>query len=94
MSFTTNLTSQGVIGAEKGTLAIMVGGSKTSFDRSVPVLQSMARKVTCCGDLGAGLAAKISTKYSVPPKVDSATVTDRGHLSRSTVSYSASPCLA
>ncbi|RSL78434.1 hypothetical protein CEP51_008199 [Fusarium floridanum] len=52
--------SGGVMGAEKGTLAIMVGGSKTSYDRSVPVLQSMARKVTYCGDLGAGLAAKIS----------------------------------
>ncbi|WAO91760.1 Hypothetical protein NCS54_00924200 [Fusarium falciforme] len=52
--------SGGVIGAEKGTLAIMVGGSKTSYHRSVPVLQSMARKVTYCGDLGAGLAAKIS----------------------------------
>ncbi|KAF5609022.1 3-hydroxyisobutyrate dehydrogenase [Fusarium pseudoanthophilum] len=52
--------SGGVIGAEKGTLAIMVGGSKTSYDRSVPVLQAMARKVTYCGDLGAGLAAKIS----------------------------------
>ncbi|KAK8093151.1 uncharacterized protein PG998_014552 [Apiospora kogelbergensis] len=52
--------SGGVVGAEKGTLAIMVGGSKSSFDRSLPVLQSMARKVTYCGDLGAGLAAKIS----------------------------------
>ncbi|CAI6236976.1 unnamed protein product [Periconia digitata] len=50
----------GVVGAEKGTLAIMVGGSKSSFDRAVPVLESMARKVTYCGDLGAGLAAKIS----------------------------------
>ncbi|KAH7219708.1 3-hydroxyisobutyrate dehydrogenase [Fusarium oxysporum] len=52
--------SGGVIGAEKGTLVIMVGGSKTSYYRSVPVLQAMARKVTYCGDLGAGLAAKIS----------------------------------
>ncbi|UPL02462.1 hypothetical protein LCI18_013396 [Fusarium solani-melongenae] len=58
--------SGGVVGAEKGTLAIMVGGSKTSFDRSVPVLQSMARKVTYCGDLGAGLAAKISNKLMKP----------------------------
>lgn len=40
----------------------MVGGAKSSFDRSLPVLQSMARKVTYCGDLGAGLAAKISNK--------------------------------
>ncbi|EXA30933.1 hypothetical protein FOVG_17710 [Fusarium oxysporum f. sp. pisi HDV247] len=52
--------SGGVVGAEKGTLAIMVGGSKTSFNKSVPVLQSMSRKVTYCGDLGAGLAAKIA----------------------------------
>ncbi|KAG9508354.1 hypothetical protein J7337_001918 [Fusarium musae] len=37
--------SGGVIGAEKGTLAIMVGGSMTSYDRSVPVLQAMARKI-------------------------------------------------
>jgi 3-hydroxyisobutyrate dehydrogenase len=53
----------GVIGAEKGTLAIMVGGSKSSFDRAVPVLECMSRKVTHCGDLGAGLAAKIANKY-------------------------------
>ena len=50
------------MGAEKGTLAIMVGGSKVSFDKSLPVLQSMSRKVTYCGDLGAGLAAKIANK--------------------------------
>ncbi|KAK1993399.1 3-hydroxyisobutyrate dehydrogenase [Colletotrichum falcatum] len=52
--------SGGVVGAKNGTLAIMVGGDKTSFTRSVPVLQSMGRKVTYCGDLGAGLAAKIA----------------------------------
>ncbi|CEJ61030.1 Putative 3-hydroxyisobutyrate dehydrogenase, mitochondrial [Penicillium brasilianum] len=52
--------SGGVIGAKNGTLAIMVGGDKASFDHSLPVLQSMGRKVTHCGDLGAGLAAKIS----------------------------------
>lgn len=69
----------GVIGAEKGTLAIMVGGSKTSYGRSVPVLQSMARKVTYCGDLGAGLAAKISNKYIAPPPADFDTITDLGH---------------
>ncbi|KAF5969596.1 3-hydroxyisobutyrate dehydrogenase [Fusarium coicis] len=52
--------SGGVVGAEKGTLAIMVGGSKISYNRSVPILEAMSRKVTYCGDLGAGLAAKIS----------------------------------
>ena len=52
----------GVIGAEKGTLAIMVGGSDSSFKRSLEVLQPMAREVTHCGDLGTGLAAKIANK--------------------------------
>ena len=51
-----------VVGARDGTLAIMVGGDKTSFDRSSRVLQPMARKVTHCGDLGTGLAAKIANK--------------------------------
>lgn len=43
----------------------MVGGDKASFDKAAPYLQSMARKVTYCGDLGAGLAAKIANKYGV-----------------------------
>ncbi|KAF4918024.1 3-hydroxyisobutyrate dehydrogenase [Colletotrichum viniferum] len=41
--------SGGVIGARDGTLAIMVGGNKRSFERAVPYLQPMARKVTYCG---------------------------------------------
>ncbi|KAJ9626681.1 hypothetical protein H2204_009951 [Knufia peltigerae] len=52
--------SGGVVGARDGTLAIMVGGDEASFQRALPVLQPMARKVTYCGDLGAGLAAKLS----------------------------------
>lgn len=52
----------GVVGARDGTLAIMVGGDEASFQRALPVLQPMARKVTYCGDLGAGLAAKLSNK--------------------------------
>ena len=55
-------TFAGVVGAEKGTLAIMVGGSAHSFKRSLDVLQPMAREVTHCGDLGTGLAAKIANK--------------------------------
>lgn len=52
----------GVIGARDGTLAIMVGGDRVSFERAVPYLQPMARQVMYCGDLGAGFAAKISNK--------------------------------
>lgn len=52
----------GVVGARDGTLAIMVGGSEHSFEKAVPILSPMARKVTHCGGLGTGLAAKISNK--------------------------------
>ena len=61
-------TCPGVVGARDGTLAIMVGGDQASFDRCLPALQPMARKVTYCGDLGAGLAAKISNKSVFPVK--------------------------
>jgi 3-hydroxyisobutyrate dehydrogenase len=57
------LMIQGVVGARDGTLAIMVGGDAGSFEKALPVLSPMARKVTHCGDLGTGLAAKISNKY-------------------------------
>lgn len=53
----------GVVGAKDGTLAIMVGGDPESYEKAVPILSPMARKVTHCGDLGTGLAAKISNKY-------------------------------
>lgn len=55
-------TSLGVVGAEKGTLAIMCGGGDAAFKRANEVLQAMAREVTHCGDLGTGLAAKIANK--------------------------------
>lgn len=52
----------GVVGAEKGTLAIMVGGDASSFQKSLDLLRPMAREVTHCGDLGTGLAAKFANK--------------------------------
>lgn len=56
------LNVTGVAGARSGTLAIMVGGRAESFEAALPVLSAMARKVVHCGDLGTGLAAKISNK--------------------------------
>jgi 3-hydroxyisobutyrate dehydrogenase len=56
--------SGGVYGAEKGTLTIMVGASsKERFEKAKPTLELMSRKVIHCGDLGAGLAAKICNKW-------------------------------
>lgn len=59
--------SGGVYGAEKGTLTIMVGASsKDKFEKAKPSLELMAKRVIHCGDLGAGLAAKICNKYVSP----------------------------
>jgi hypothetical protein len=53
----------GVYGAEQGTLTIMVGASSSDkFERAKPTLQMMSKRVIHCGDLGAGLAAKICNK--------------------------------
>ncbi len=53
----------GVIGAKNATLTIMVGSSsQDAFERAKPVLETMGKKVLRCGDLGAGLAAKIANK--------------------------------
>ncbi|MDL2291260.1 NAD(P)-dependent oxidoreductase [Desulfovibrio sp. OttesenSCG-928-F20] len=50
--------SGGTIGAEQGTLTIMVGASQESFARLKPVLESMGKNVTRIGECGAGQVAK------------------------------------
>jgi hypothetical protein len=52
----------GVVGAKDGTKTITTGGSKAAFNRSLAFLEPMEKKVTHCGDLGAGLAVKIVNK--------------------------------
>ena len=56
----------GVVGAKDGTLTIMVGGNKESYALAEPILALMGKKVIHCGDLGAGLAAKIANKLRTP----------------------------
>jgi 3-hydroxyisobutyrate dehydrogenase len=54
--------SGGVEGANKGTLAIMVGGSEAAFERARPVLAAMGSTVTRFGPSGAGQAAKATNQ--------------------------------
>ena len=51
--------SGGTIGAEKGTLCIMVGGDQLLYDRYKPVLDLMGSQVVYCGNLGSGAICKI-----------------------------------
>jgi len=50
--------SGGTIGAEQGTLTVMVGGDAALLDRVRPVLSAFGKKIVHCGDVGAGDALK------------------------------------
>ena len=50
--------SGGTIGAEQGTLTVMVGGEPALLERARPVLEAFGRKIVHCGDVGAGDALK------------------------------------
>lgn len=54
--------SGGVEGARDGTLAVMVGGEASAFERARPVLEAMGRTVTHFGASGAGQAAKATNQ--------------------------------
>jgi len=51
--------SGGVYGAAAGTLAVMVGGDKATFDRFKPTLEAIGTHVVYCGDIGNGSVCKI-----------------------------------
>lgn len=56
--------SGGVLGAEAGSLAIMVGGSAADFARAEPILRSMGRP-TLVGPAGCGQIAKLCNQLIV-----------------------------
>jgi 3-hydroxyisobutyrate dehydrogenase-like beta-hydroxyacid dehydrogenase len=51
--------SGGVRGARNATLAIMVGGDRTIYDKHEPVLKAIGANVFHCGDIGAGNVVKL-----------------------------------
>jgi 3-hydroxyisobutyrate dehydrogenase len=51
--------SGGPMGAEAGTLAIMVGGEEQQFERIRPVLEAMGKHIFYLGSHGAGNVAKL-----------------------------------
>ena len=57
--------SGGVMGAQKATLNIMVGGSKESFDRALPILKIMGKNIYHAGEIGSGNGAKICNNMSL-----------------------------
>ncbi len=57
--------SGGDIGAQKGTLAIMVGGPLEALKRVMPVLDAVGKTITHVGDSGAGQIAKAANQVMV-----------------------------
>ena len=51
--------SGGDIGAQQGTLTVMVGGNKADFDRALPVFNAIGNKIVHCGAVGSGQAIKL-----------------------------------
>lgn len=51
--------SGGDIGAQQGTLTIMVGGDEEDFNECKPYLEIMGKNITLCGPVGSGQAVKL-----------------------------------
>lgn len=57
--------SGGDIGAQRGTLTIMVGGPEDALARARPVLETIGRSITHVGDSGAGQVCKCANQIMV-----------------------------
>jgi 3-hydroxyisobutyrate dehydrogenase len=57
--------SGGEPGAVEGTLTIMVGGSRESFQRARPLLEHLGKRITYMGPSGAGQMTKLVNQVAV-----------------------------
>jgi len=57
--------SGGVMGAQKATLNIMVGGTEDAFNLALPLLKIMGKNIFHAGGLGSGNGAKICNNMSL-----------------------------
>jgi 3-hydroxyisobutyrate dehydrogenase len=80
--------SGGTIGAEKGTLTIMVGGTQEAFERARPILSVLGTNIYHCGSIGAGAVAKLSNNWiylaSMVTIVQAARMAQRAKLDEAT----------
>ncbi|MEI4521582.1 NAD(P)-dependent oxidoreductase [Pseudomonas sp. CCNWLW23] len=65
MGWLDSPVSGGVVGAEAGSLAIMVGGAAADLERVRPVLLSLGQRVTHMGGVGAGQVTKACNQMIV-----------------------------
>jgi 3-hydroxyisobutyrate dehydrogenase len=64
--------SGGETGAIEGTLAIMVGGVESAFNRARPLFDLMGKRVTHMGPSGAGQTTKLANQIAVAVTLEAA----------------------
>src|SRR5450830_780257 len=57
--------SGGEVGAQKGTLSIMVGGPEAAFARARPLFELLGQNITLVGPNGAGQTTKVANQMAV-----------------------------
>lgn len=57
--------SGGDVGARNATLAIMVGGDRSAFERVLPIFKAMGKTITYCGPVGSGQLTKLCNQILV-----------------------------
>jgi 3-hydroxyisobutyrate dehydrogenase len=64
--------SGGDVGARAGTLAIMVGGEESAFERARPLFELLGKKITHMGAAGAGQMTKLANQIGVALALEAA----------------------
>ncbi len=62
--------SGGQVGAEAGDLTIMAGGSDAAFQRALPILQKVGKRITHLGPAGSGQVTKLANQLIVAQTID------------------------
>jgi 3-hydroxyisobutyrate dehydrogenase-like beta-hydroxyacid dehydrogenase len=62
--------SGGQVGAEAGDLTIMAGGAEAAFQRALPILQVVGKRITHLGPAGAGQVTKLANQLIVAQTID------------------------
>lgn len=57
--------SGGDVGAQQGTLSIMVGGDEETFKKALPILEVLGKNIVLCGGNGAGQIVKACNQILV-----------------------------
>jgi 3-hydroxyisobutyrate dehydrogenase len=80
--------SGGTIGAERGTLTIMVGSTPEAFERARSILGVLGTNIYHCGPIGSGAVAKLSNNWiylaSMVSVVQAARMAQRAKLDEAT----------